>query len=89
MPDDRTAKDHVPEIDERLWVELTDSEGRWYLVGNPHTFPGRFDVWSREIGSSMTISKSEITNASDAARWWIEGYLSGNEPSIEIPRFGH
>jgi hypothetical protein len=81
--DESAGPDPTPEIDERLWVELTDSDGRWYISGNPHTFPGRFDVWSPVIESALTVSKSDIAKASDAAWWWIAGFLSGNEPSLD------
>lgn len=80
MTSDMPPHDHP--IDPALWVELTDSDVRWYVCGNPHTFPGRFDVWSPDLDVALTISKDEVVAASDPARYWIEGFLHGNEPSI-------
>jgi hypothetical protein len=73
---------HPHDIDTELWVELEDSDVRWYVCGNPHTFPGHFDVWSPELDTALTVQKAEVTGASEAARWWIEGFLHGSEPSI-------
>ena len=80
MTSDMPPHDHP--IDTALWVELTDSDVRWYVCGNPHTFPGRFDVWSPDLDVALTIGKDEVVAASEPARWWIDGYLHGNEPSI-------
>jgi hypothetical protein len=73
---------HPHEIDPDLWVELVDSDVRWYVCGNPHTNPGHFDVWSPELDTALTVAKSEVAASSDPARWWIEGFLHGSEPSI-------
>jgi hypothetical protein len=74
--------EHPHEIDLSLWVELVDSDVRWYICGNPHTFPGHFDVWSPDLDRNLTVSKSDVAQSSEPARWWIEGFLHGNEPSI-------
>ena len=66
---------------DRLWVE-TDGFGRCRLEGNAHTFPGRMAAWSETLASSVTISRSDVRDASPEAWAWIDGFLSGNEPEF-------
>jgi hypothetical protein len=68
--------------DPDLWVEVAGHDGKLFIMGNPHTFPGRITGWSYEGNHSLYFSKAEVTAASDAARWWIDGFLHGNEPSL-------
>lgn len=63
-----------------LWVEVDGYPGKLFIMGNPHTFPGRITGWSYDNDESLYFSKNEITASSEAARWWIEGYLHGAEP---------
>jgi hypothetical protein len=51
-----------------------------YLGANPHTVPGRFLAWDSDSRSSVTLSKSDVTSASQESWIWIEGYLNGNVP---------
>src|SRR5258708_24230173 len=67
-------------LDRRLWVVLFD-DTKGILVGNPHTYPGRFNVWSMQDNEAITCSLEDIREASPEARLWLEGYLAGNEPS--------
>jgi hypothetical protein len=76
-----TDSPQPPDLDPDLWVLADGYEGRLFLVGNPHTHRGRISAWSEALNGPTNVSKYEITDASDAARRWIEGYLSGNEPS--------
>src|SRR5436190_16859583 len=71
------APDH---LDRALWVETNAVPGRCYLVFNPHTFTGLFGVWSEERDEYLSLSKSELTDASSGAQYWIAGYLAGAEP---------
>ena len=66
---------------ERLWVE-TGGFGRCRLDGHAHTFPGRVAAWSETLASSVTISRSDVRDASPEAWAWIDGFLSGNEPEF-------
>lgn len=66
---------------EGLWVE-TDGFGRCRLDGNAHTFPGRIGAWSETLETSVTISKSDVREASPEAWAWIDGFLAGNEPEF-------
>ena len=71
------------DLDESLWVVLKSGE-KGYLLANPHTFPGRFNVWLEGREIALTYSLSEISAASDASRFWLKGYLCGNEPGPEL-----
>ena len=64
-----------------LWVEA-DGFGRCRLLGNAHTFPGRIAAWSETLASNVTISRSDVRDASPEAWAWIEGFLAGNEPEL-------
>ena len=70
------------EIDDCLWVEINDDCGtaRHYLVGNPHTHPGRIEVYCPAMEKHTRISKSEIMSCSRESEYWILGYLHGNCP---------
>lgn len=68
-----------PEIDERLWFESTCG-GRDFLVGNGHTFVGRMAAWCPEKKVGYNVSLGEMGAMSDECRYWIAGFLTGNEP---------
>lgn len=63
-----------------LWFTHEKCEGEHYLIGNPHTFPGRMLAWCPCKERFFYVSKSEIIDLSDEAKYWIEGFLHGNEP---------
>lgn len=69
-----------PRFDPELWVTAEGYDGRLFLLGNPHTHLGRMYAWSEALRVGTNISKYDITDASAAARRWIEGFLSGSEP---------
>lgn len=68
--------------DERLWVELEDYEGRWFIVGNAHLGHGRIKARRQSRGWWPTFHKAEVTAASPAAWLWIDGFLAGSEPTF-------
>lgn len=69
-------------MDKNLWFTLQDHEcqGEHYILGNPHTFNGRILGYCTEKGKSFYFSKAEIKNMSLETKYWIQGYLFGNEP---------
>ncbi len=69
-----------PDIDERLWITLTKGE-RGFIVGSCHTFPGRFEVYFPADGRNRCVSKAEVADRSDEARYWISGFLHGSVPA--------
>lgn len=64
-----------------LWVESFDGE-RGVLSGNPHTHRGRFSVLWESTGRTHPTSLSDLRAMSEPARYWLSGYLAGNEPEI-------
>lgn len=70
-------------IDKNLWftLECDGCSGRHYILGNPHTFPGRIMGYCPEKNKSFFFSVSEIIDMSIETGYWIKGYLTGNEPS--------
>jgi hypothetical protein len=68
------------QFDENLWFIHKGCEGRHYLIGNPHTFYGRILAWCPKKERSFMVSVSEMEQMSDFSKYWIEGYLKGNEP---------
>lgn len=66
---------------EELWVEAGDF-GRCRLDGNAHTFPGRIRAWSETLDAWVTISRSDVREATPEAWAWIEGFLAGHEPEL-------
>jgi hypothetical protein len=69
------------QYDERLWFNHRGCLGRHFLLGNPHTFPGRMMGWCERKQRSFFFSKTEVEECSPEAAAWIEGFLAGNEPS--------
>jgi hypothetical protein len=79
-----STSDSEYEIDDCLWVEINDTCGtaRHYLVGNPHTHPGRMEVYCPSMERFTRISKSEIMSCSRESEYWILGYLHGSCPDL-------
>jgi hypothetical protein len=69
------------DFDRALWVEMGGERG--YIVGNAHTHRGRFRVCFPDRGYVMTLSVYELTAVSAEARYWLRGFLTGYEPSID------
>ncbi|WBC17225.1 hypothetical protein O7600_10500 [Micromonospora sp. WMMA1998] len=67
-----------PALDERLWFEAPC--GRDVLVGNGHTFTGRMAAWCPHEGVGYNVSRPGMGAMSDEARYFVAGFLAGNEP---------
>lgn len=76
---ERLPDEPAPEVDERLWFEASCG-GRDFLVGNGHTFVGRMAAWCPDERVGYNVSLGEMGEMSDAARYWVAGYLAGSEP---------
>jgi len=74
-----------PDFDPQLWF-MGDEHcpGKHYLIGNSHTFRGRMRAWCPTMQRSFSVSKRGITECSLEAKYWIQGFLTGNEP--DYPR---
>lgn len=71
-------------MDDNLWFYHKGCTGQHFLLGNPHTFPGRLYAWCPVRERSFYCSLQEMERMSEEARYWITGYLHGNQP--EPPR---
>jgi hypothetical protein len=73
-------------IDRKLWVIVPGccDNKRHYLGYNPHTFHGRISVWCPLLNRWTNISKMNISRQSEQSRYWIAGYLNGNEPECPL-----
>ncbi len=69
------------EFDEKLWFLMDGHcEGKHFLLGNAHTFVGRILAWCPTKERSFFVSTSEIEECSLVTRYWVKGFLCGNEP---------
>lgn len=71
--------DEEPPLDERLWFE-GDCGKRDFIAGNGHTFVGRMAAWCPHDQVGYNVSLGEIETMSDESRYFIAGFLVGNEP---------
>jgi hypothetical protein len=69
----------VPEPDPLLWFEA-QCGGRDLLTGNGGTFPGRMSAWCPARQVSYNVSRTEMGQMSDQARYYVAGFLAGNQP---------
>jgi hypothetical protein len=72
------------ELDESLWLRTNHCDGDHFLLGNPHTFPGRLSAWCPSKKQSFCISKSEIAQCSKETSYYLKGFLSGQEPEAPV-----
>ena len=73
--------------DERLWF-LGSCGQRDILLGNAHTFPGRISAWCPHEQTGYSVSLAEIEEMSTEARYFITGFLAGNEPGYPLDAVG-
>lgn len=66
--------------DARLAVRVSWSADIFVIDGNPHTFRGLVRLYDPAQDLSLSVRPQEISEATDFARGWLEGFLHGNEP---------
>ena len=66
--------------DPRLWFDAPCGGRDFLLQGQGHTFRGRMSAWCPDKQVSYNISLDEMGAMSDEARYFVLGFLSGNEP---------
>jgi hypothetical protein len=69
-----------PDVDPDLWFDTLKCGRHYLLDGNAHTFPGRMLAYCAERGIRTRVSKGEIGDCSEQTRYFVRGFLSGNEP---------
>ena len=70
------------QYDQELWFTQEWCDEKHFLLGNPHTFPGRMAGWCPKQQLGFCVSRSEMLTCSTATRYWVQGFLSGNEPGL-------
>jgi hypothetical protein len=78
-----------PEFDEALWFLDEECTGKHYVLGNAHTFRGRIQAWCPTKEKSFFISSSEISECSRETKYFIRGFLAGQEPAPPVDDQGH
>lgn len=68
------------QYDEQLWFMHEGCEGKHFLIGNPHTFKGRMWAWCPIKQRTFFVSPPEMVEQSVEAKYWVDGFLHGNEP---------
>lgn len=72
------------EYDENLWFKVGHCAGIHYFIGNPHTFYGRMWAWCPDKQRTFFVSKNEVLECSVESKYWIIGFLNGNEPNPPV-----
>ena len=70
-------------FDPQLWIRTGGCDGRDFLVGSCHTFPGRMRAYCPSGDAGYCVSRAEIVEMSPESARWVEGFLVGNEPRPE------
>ncbi|GHJ42781.1 hypothetical protein Cs7R123_01230 [Catellatospora sp. TT07R-123] len=73
----------TPEADERLWFQAPCG-GRDFLVGSGNTFPGRMAAWCPDKAVFYNVSLDEMASMSEQARYFVAGFLAGNQPGHPV-----
>lgn len=66
-------------VDERLWFEAPCGR-RDFIVGNGNTFVGRMSAWCPHDGVGYNVSLGETGAMSGESRYFVAGFLAGNQP---------
>jgi hypothetical protein len=72
------------EVDEELWFEAPCGGRDFLIEGSPHTFPGRMRAWCPTKQRTYRVSLYEMGEMSKPARYYVTGYLSGQEPGPPV-----
>jgi hypothetical protein len=81
--DDGPADDVPIPVDERLWFEAACG-GRDFIVGNGHTYPGRLAAWCPHRRVGYNVSLAEMGAMPEETRYFVAGFLAGNEPGYPV-----
>lgn len=68
------------ELDLRLWFEALCGGRDLLLHGQGHTFHGRMSAWCPDKAVAYNVSLTEMGEMSLESRYFVLGFLSGNEP---------
>jgi hypothetical protein len=80
VPEAEQAEDPDP----LLWFEAPCG-GRDLLTGNGGTYSGRMSAWCPDKQVSYNVSLAEMGQMSQQARYYVAGFLAGNQPGPPPP----
>jgi hypothetical protein len=82
--EDVQEPEHAQAPDPLLWFEAPCG-GRDQLVGSGDTYPGRMAAWCPDKQVSYNVSLAEMGQMSQQARYYVAGFLAGNQPGPPPP----
>jgi len=80
--------DNNLKYDKNLWFEHLGCKGKHYLIGNPHTYVGRMWAWCPKEERTFFVSKADMGEMSEQAKFWVQGFLNGHEPDPPVNEDG-
>jgi len=84
-----SSANYLPsDIDPELWFEMDGCDGRHYLMEEKPTILGHMYAYCPRQQDSTRISKSDILACSDAATYFVRGFLAGSQPSPPLDAEG-
>ncbi|WP_138754104.1 hypothetical protein [Paenibacillus sinopodophylli] len=73
------------DLDNELWFNFKEHcSGKHFIVGNPHTFHGRISAYCPQKDVFFNVSLREIDEMPLTTKYWIKGFLVGNEPACPV-----
>ncbi|BBH24321.1 hypothetical protein Back11_56660 [Paenibacillus baekrokdamisoli] len=79
----------IQDFDKDLWFTFKEHcKGKHFIVGNPHTFHGRISAYCPQKNVYFNVSLGEIGDMPSTTKYWIKGFLSGNEPAPPVDEEG-
>ena len=76
--------EHLEEPDPLLWFEAPCG-GRDLLTGSGGTYPGRMSAWCPDKKVGYNVSLAAMGQMSQQARYYVAGFLAGNQPGPPTP----
>jgi hypothetical protein len=86
--DTDVEQDDEPALDPDLWFTSEHCDGRHFILGNAHTFRGRLSAWCPSKKRHFAVSKSEIVGCSRETTYFVNGFVSGQEPDVPLDEEG-
>lgn len=72
-----------PQLDEQLWFEASCGDRDLLMGAGGHTYPGRMLAWCpHQEHHVYSVSLNEMGEMSTASRYFVRGYLAGQEPEV-------
>jgi hypothetical protein len=81
--------DALPDyVDPELWFEIDSCGGRHYLLDDSPSILGRMYAYCPRTHETTRVSKGEMTAFSEAAGYFVRGFLAGSQPPPPLDEEG-